>query len=70
VPSKSPGFGLLNKTLYGLDEGVGRLRPPFFLNDYHRTSAGADCGALYFFKLDSGGVSGMSGEYGLIVPTG
>jgi hypothetical protein len=39
-------------------------------SDYHRTSAGAECGALYFFKFDSGGVSIMSGGYGLIVPTG
>jgi hypothetical protein len=39
-------------------------------SDYYRSSAGAECGALYFFKLDSGGVSVMSGEYGLIVPTG
>jgi hypothetical protein len=31
---------------------------------------GAECGALYFFKLDSGGVSVMSGEYDLIVSTG
>jgi hypothetical protein len=39
-------------------------------SDYQRSSAEADCGALYFFKLDSGGVSVMSGVYGLIVPTG
>jgi hypothetical protein len=39
-------------------------------SDYHRTSAGAECGVLYFFKLNSGGVFVMSGEYGLIVPTG
>jgi hypothetical protein len=42
----------------------------FFLYDYHQTSVGEEYGALYFFKLDSGGVSGMSGGYGLIVPTG
>jgi hypothetical protein len=42
----------------------------FILSDYQRSSAGADCGALYFFKLDSGEVSVMSGEYGLVVPTG
>jgi hypothetical protein len=39
-------------------------------SDYYRSSAGAEYGTLYFFKLDSGGVSVMSGEYGLIVPTG
>jgi hypothetical protein len=38
-----------------------------FLSDYHPSSAGAECGALYFFKLDSGGAYVMSGGYGLIV---
>jgi hypothetical protein len=46
------------------------LKRPQKKSDYHRTSAGVECGALYFFKLDSGGVSIMSGGYGLIVPTG
>jgi hypothetical protein len=41
-----------------------------FLYDYHRTSAGAEWGALHFFKPESGGVSVMSSGYGLIVPTG
>jgi hypothetical protein len=55
-------------------KGPGRIRcrqlGQLFSGSLAGGRSGAECGALYFFKLDSGGVSGMSGEYGLIVPTG